>query len=186
MKHYGKENPFQAEEVIKICIDTKLKKFGRLYNPRSFGKYEYNNVSFDSKEEVYFYVYHHDILKNDISRGYDFIYKDNNGGKHTYRCDFLLSGENVEIKTSFLIDTESMILKKGYKNQDEELLICKTKCMNDNNVKIIIAESEEMLKIIDIVEKQFPRLVESCKKPKKIKHRKSKSTYDITNTIFDL
>lgn len=59
--------------------------------------------------------------------------------------------------------------------------------MNDNNVKIIIAESEEMLKIIDIVEKQFPRLVESCKKPKKTKLRKSQSiTYDITNTIFDL
>ena len=187
MNHYGKENPFQAEEVIKICKDTKWKKFGRLYNPRSFGKYEYNNVSFDSKEEVYFYIYHNDILKNDITRGYNFIYEDNNGGKHTYRCDFLLNGENVEIKTKFLINTETMILKKGYKSQDEELLMCKTKCMNKHNVKIIIAESEEMLKIIDIVEEKFPNLVKSCKKPKKTKPRKSQSTtYDITNTIFDL
>ena len=59
--------------------------------------------------------------------------------------------------------------------------------LNKHNVKIIIAESEEMLKIIDIVEEKFPNLVKSCKKPKKTKPRKSQSTtYDITNTIFDL
>ena len=192
MEHFGVENPFQAEEIIQTCKDTKWEKYGRLYNPKSFGRYEYKGIVFDSKEEVYFYIYHRDILKDNICRGHDFIYRDSKGEPHTYRCDFLLNGENIEIKGTHLIDVETMILKKAYNNQDEELLLYKTECMNKNNVKIIIAESQEMLDIINIVEKQYPNLVESCKKSKrkiipKPRIRKSSST-DIYNgkSIFDI
>ena len=65
MAHYGVENPFQAEEIIeKINTDKHPTR----------NRYFYKGVAFDSATELYFYIYHHDILKDDITRGKMFVY----------------------------------------------------------------------------------------------------------------
>lgn len=185
MEHYGVENPFQAEDVIKISKQTKIEKYGTTV---TVAHYRYNNIGFHSKEEVYFYIYHHNILKDDITRGKIFKYYVD-GISHNYECDFFVNGENIEIKGRHLIDRKTMILHT-FKDKIPQLE--KTQCLRDNNVKIYIDDDEEIIRISKIVEEKFPNLVKSCriknkqKDKKKNKFRKSKSTYDITNTIFDL
>ena len=157
LEKFGVENTFQRREIIDKIKDTKLEEYGTL----SLGvhtNYRYKGIKFDSSHELYFYIYHHDILKDNISRGKHFKYFID-GISHIYECDFLLNGENVEIKGNHLIN-ENMELIDFY--GDKHVLTEKTKCLRDNNVKIIIDESEEMQEIIKIVEEKFPNLVESC------------------------
>ena len=66
-----------------------------------------------------------------------------------------------------------MELIDGY--GDGHVLKEKTQCMRDNNVKIILSDSKEMKEIIKLVEKQFPKLVESCKMKK-----------DDNNAVFEM
>lgn len=180
MEHYGVENPFQAEEIIeKINTDKHPMR----------NRYFYNGVAFDSATELYFYIYHHDILKDDITRGKMFVYYVN-GKKARYFCDFLVNGENVEIKGRQLIDTKTMIL---HTYLDETPLLEKTQCLKDNNVRIIIDNDEEMIRMSKLVEKQFPHLIESCRiKKNEVKDENYEDEYDeyddydITNTIFEM
>lgn len=177
MEHYGVENPFQAEEIIeKINTDKHPTR----------NRYFYNGIAFDSATELYFYIYHHDILKDDIARGKMFVYYVN-GKKARYFCDFLLNGENIEIKGRHLIDTKTMIL---HTYLDEIPLLEKTQCLKDNNVRIIIDNDEEMIRISKLVEKQFPHLVESCRirknEVKDENYEDEYDDYDVTNTIFEM
>ena len=177
MEHYGVENPFQAEEIIeKINTDKHPTR----------NRYFYKGVAFDSATELYFYIYHHDILKDDITRGKMFVYYVN-GKKARYFCDFLLNGENVEIKGRHLIDTKTMIL---HTYLDEIPLLEKTQCLKDNNVRIIIDNDKEMIRISKLVEKQSPHLVESCRiKKSEIEdenYEDEYDDYDTTNTIFEM
>lgn len=179
MEHYGKENPFQVEEIIEQINTNK--------HP-ILGHYFYNGILFHSSQEIYFYIYHHDILKDDITRGKTFDYYVD-GKKHKYFCDFLLNGENVEIKGRQLINRETMILHTFLHKIP---LPEKTKCLKDNNVRIIIDDDEEIIRIAKIVEKQFPKLVASCRVRKNENEIEDENyedeynDYDITNTIFDM
>ena len=179
MEHYGVENPFQAEEIIEQINTNK--------HPIK-GHYFYNNISFHSSQEIYFYIYHHDILKDDITRGKVFDYYID-GKKHKYFCDFLLNGENVEIKGRQLINRETMILHT-FPHKIPQLE--KTKCLRDNNVRIIIDDDEEILRITKIVEKQFPKLVASCRVRKNEiendndDYEDEYDGYDISDTIFEM
>lgn len=183
---YGVENPFQIREVVERIKDIKIKKYKTC---AVNAHYKYNDILFHSSQEIYFYIYHHDILKDDITRGKIFKYYDKNKILRDYECDFLVNGENIEIKGSHLIDRKTMIL---HTIKDKIPQLEKTQCLRDNNVKIYIDDDEEIIRISKIVEEKFPNLVKSCriknkqKDKKKNKFRKSKSTYDITNTIFDL
>lgn len=99
----------------------------------------------------------------------------------------LLNGENVEIKGRHLIDTKTMIL---HTYLDEIPLLEKTQCLKDNNVRIIIDNDKEMIRISKLVEKQFPHLVESCRiKKSEIEdenYEDEYDDYDTTNTIFEM
>ena len=60
--------------------------------------------------------------------------------------------------------------------------------MRDNNVKIILSESDEMQQIIKIVDETFPHLVESCriKRDDKTINDDIEHEYNTSNTIFFL
>jgi hypothetical protein len=66
----------------------------------------------------------------------------------------------------------------------------KTQCLRDNNVRIIIDDDEEIIRISKIVEKQFPKLVASCRvKKNEIKdddYEDKYDDYDTTDTIFEM
>lgn len=181
IKKYGVPYVMQSAIVKKQSQQTNLKKYGSVCtlhgkndertrqifidkygveNPFQLqGKYKYLGILFDSATELSYYIYHHDILKDDITRGKTFEYECD-GSIHKYLCDFFVNGENVEIKGQHLIN-ENLELIDFF--GDGHVLKEKTQCMRNNNVKIIVSDSDEMKRIIKIVNDKFPSLVNSCK-----------------------
>ena len=159
MNKYGVNCSFSInkDSKVKKSINTKMKKYGTL--TMCSHRFEYNGIKFDSKDELYFYVYNHDILKNDIKRGdiFEYIF---NGKNHKYFCDFKVNGENIEIKGGHLVDENG--LRFPYVSQSKINPILKQKqynakyeCMKNNNVKIVSTKSDEMCKIISIVDERY-------------------------------
>lgn len=123
-------------------------------------KYIYDGVSFDSAAEVYYYIYNKKILHNDIQRGKNFEYFVN-GIRHIYECDFLVNGENIEIKGEHLIN-EGGELVDFYGSK--EVLKEKTQCLRNNNVKIIL--DKDLKEVTAEVDEMFPGVVKSSRRGK--------------------
>ena len=123
-------------------------------------------------------------MKDDITRGKTFRYYINDV-PHDYECDFLVNGENIEIKGRHLIDRETMILQSFPEKIPQYE---KTQCLRDNNVRIIMDNDKEIIKISEIVESTFPHLVESCriKRDDKIINDDFEHEYITANTIFEI
>lgn len=164
LKHFGVDVSFKAEEVKLKSRKTVLEKYGVEYiqqSPEFHSKirklYKYDGISFDSKYEVYFYIYHKELLKNNISRGKRFSYLYGNKINY-YFCDFLLNGKNVEIKGNHLFRDEKLYYP--YKNlidnnEMQNKLDAKSECMWQNNVVVILTESDEMKNIITKVDEIY-------------------------------
>lgn len=180
MKKYGVDNPTRSDEarnkisekVKESCTEerqkkieeTKLKKYGkrsitdseksmksRIENHGTLSvthQYMFEKLEFHSSWEVYFYIYNKYILKNNITKGKIFEYK-YNGNIHRYECDFLVNGENIEIKGGQLLDEDGNL--KQMKNREWDM--CKQKCMEENNVKLII--KKDIIKIMKIVNEKY-------------------------------
>ncbi len=119
--------------------------------------YVCDNISFDSSDELYFYLYHKRILCDDICRGRIFSYEFN-GRQHKYFCDFLVNNENIEIKGAHLFKDGKLYFP--YINADnyeecQHKLDAKYECMLQNNVRIILSDSDEMREIISIVKERY-------------------------------
>ena len=179
MKKYGTDNPSRSnnarnkisekvkasctEERQKKIEETKLKKYGkrsttnseksmksRIENGTVVNKvhYKYDNLEFASSWELYYYIYQKEILHNNIQKGKIFEYE-YNGNIHFYYCDFKVNDENVEIKGNQLLDESNNLKQMKTREWD----MCKQRCMEQNNVKII--SKEEIKPIIKIVKNKF-------------------------------
>ena len=179
MKKYGTDNPSRSnnvrnkiskkvkasctEERQKKIEETKLKKYGkrsttnseksmksRIENGTVVNKvhYKYDDLEFASSWELYYYIYQKEILHNKIQKGKIFEYE-YNGNAHFYYCDFDLNGENVEIKGNQFLDESNNLKQMKTREWD----MCKQRCMEQNNVKII--SKEEIKPIIKIVKNKF-------------------------------
>ena len=155
LNKYGVDCPFSIDKELKIekAVDTKMKKYGTL--TMGSHRFKYDNIRFDSKEELYFYIYNHDILRNGITRGNIFEY--NFEGKiHKYFCDFKIGEKNIEIKGGHLMNENGLYFPYLKQNKvdssvKQKLYDAKYECMLKNNVKIILTKSSEMQKIISKV-----------------------------------
>lgn len=178
---YGYKSAMQNPDIKQKVRDFYLKNFGVINNSclpeekeqRRKGmirlnlsggmlskKYIYDGVSFDSAAEVYYYIYNKKILHNDIQRGKNFEYFVN-GIRHIYECDFLVNGENIEIKGEHLIN-EGGELVDFYGGK--EVLKEKTQCLRNNNVKIIL--DKDLKEVTAEVDEMFPGVVKSSRRGK--------------------
>lgn len=143
---YGKRSTTDTSKSIQSRIEN-----GTLTNKVI---YIYDDLLFSSSWELYFYIYHKEIKYNDIQKGKIFSYF-YNGKEHFYECDFLVNGENIEIKGNQYINTDGS-LKFPYVNQTKVDFVEKQnqwnqkfKCMKDNNVRIISkAEIEPIIRTV--------------------------------------
>lgn len=135
---------YTTERKNKI-ISTKLNKYGTL-NHKSL--YIYDNLTFSSSWELYFYIYQKEILHNNIQKGkiFEYLIEDK---VHRYECDFLVNGENIEIKGNQFLDKNGNLKQMPNKEWNRN----KQECMKEHNVKII--SKKEILPIIDAVNKQY-------------------------------
>ena len=180
MKKYGVSNPSCSDEarnkisekVKESCTEerqkkieeSKLKKYGkrsitdseksmksRIENNGTLSvthRYMFEELEFHSSWEVYFYIYNKYILKNNITKGKIFEYK-YDGNIHRYECDFLVNGENIEIKGGQLLDEDGNLKQM----KTREWNMCKQKCMEENNVKLVV--KKDIIKIMKIVDEKY-------------------------------
>lgn len=103
---------------------------------KSKKRYIYDNISFDSKDELNFYKYCK-AVGYDIKRGpaLEFNF---NGVKHHYLVDFEVNGCLIEIKGDHLMDKDGS-WKYPYKvtEMKQKLAKAKYQCARDNNVIVI-------------------------------------------------
>lgn len=152
LQNLGVEYPMQSPEVRRKSVEFYMKKYGVANNSclpeqrelrrrkmtelNAAGvtlpkRYLFDGMRFDSSWEVIYYYYQKYFLGNDIQRGKVFRYfKD--GEEHSYRCDFLVNSENVEIKGDQFI--RDGVLYNPYSG---ETLEEKTRCMKENRVKVV-------------------------------------------------
>ena len=112
------------------------------------------------------------------------------GADENYRGPLPMTYDNKTVLLAWVKGnrvTKTMIL---HTYLDEIPLLEKTQCLKDNNVRIIIDNDKEMIRISKLVEKQFPHLVESCRiKKSEIEdenYEDEYDDYDTTNTIFEM
>lgn len=164
LKHFGVDVPFKSELVKEKSRNTIMKKYGvdciqksSEFQSSIRHRYRYDNVFFDSKYELYFYIYHKVIMKNDIQRGIRFPYE-YNGEINYYFCDFLLNNENIEIKGNHMFRDGKLYFP--YKNSEnwqekQNKWDAKSKCMKQNKVRVVLTESDEMKKVVSKVNEVF-------------------------------
>ena len=162
LQHYNVDNPNKCADIIEKRINTRIEKYGSYINDTiknkmfatnqekygcktysqtiEFNKrinfkkypYKYDSLIFDSSWELIYYIW---LKDNNIKFEYHpnifFTYIVDNK-THRYFPDFKVNEEYIEIKGKHLIVDNMLINPKT-----KEILYEKTKCLKDNNVKII-------------------------------------------------
>ena len=168
LEHFGVDSPFKSEEVKEKFRQTCLEKYGVDWVSKSSDfhskirhLYSYDNEVFDSKYELYFYIYDKEILKKSVQRDKEFHFQFE-GKDCIYFCDFCIDEENIEIKGSHLFKDGKLFYP--YRNQEESVWKwhqakwdVKFECMKENNVRVILTDSEEMQNIISEVDEKFTK-----------------------------
>lgn len=166
LKHFGTENPFQSKVVKTTIKERNLERYGCEFpaqspyiQSKSKKLYNYDNLYFNSSNELYFYIYHKEILKDNISQGKTFFYNFNNC-QLSYHCDFLVNDENVEIKGNQYFKDGKLYFPYRTQNKvdwqkKQKQWDAKFECMIKNNVRIILTDSEEMRNIQKEVDKKY-------------------------------
>lgn len=140
---YNNENYNNQEKLRKTC----LQKYGYT-NPGCIKNiYYYDNISFDSSWELYFYIYCKDHNIN-IERNNDkFIYYINNI-KHFYYPDFKIDNKYIEIKGDQFFKKDGT-MQNPFGHKQDKLYEVKHQCGLKNNV--IFLKEKDMKKYIDYV-----------------------------------
>lgn len=175
LKHYGVDNPSKAEEVKDKKYETNLKRYGSWYTATQsyyarakqtrlehFGKwnpdgsfsyiYEYDNVHFNSKPELAFWIYCEDhgvkVSRDTVRFTYDF------GGKqHEYIPDFRLNeSQFIELKGSQFVK-EDGTWQNPFDHTQDALYEAKHQCALRNNVRILY--SADYQKYLDYVNEKY-------------------------------
>lgn len=163
---FGETTVLKNEEVKEKIKQTCLEKYGVEYasqSPEFQSKirkfYNFNNLTFDSKYELYFYIFNKEMLGKEVVRDkiFEYIFE---GEKCYYYCDFCVDGQNVEIKGPHLFKDGTLYFPyRNLKNWEFHQRKWETKfeCMKDNDVKLILTNSEEMKEIMNEVNKKYTK-----------------------------
>lgn len=160
LEKYGVENPAQCQTIKNKMQQTCLEKYGvRSYSQtedfmkKSYKKFIYDNESFDSAWELYFWIYCKDNNKN-ISRNttsFEYTY---NGELHKYYPDFIVDNKYYEIKgDQFFKDDGTM--QNPFDHSLDGLYEAKHQCGLKNNV--IFLREDNMNQIITFVDNKYTK-----------------------------
>ena len=163
-RYGGNSSACAGSEIRKIqtehSLQTKLKKYGTITLNH---KYFYKDLYFHSKLEFFFYIYHTEVLHEQVKRGphFEYIYK---GKKHIYECDFQIDDKLYEIKGPHLlsVDKDGLVFpyikqKKVDIKYTQGLYDEKYACMKRNDV--IILTDNDLTKEIEYGESRFNDLL---------------------------
>lgn len=153
---YGAQFPLQNKDICQ-----KQQKFRAKHNIKNI----YNNIYFDSKSEMDFYVYCLNRNLNIIYKPEPIEYIDTLNIKHQYFPDFKIENQLYEIKGTHFFDNDGNYRTpwcKGLTEDEYKKVIirdtAKFQCMKENNV-IIILHTE----VIELIKNNSALLIERFK-----------------------
>lgn len=135
LKKYGVENPSKLEKINQKKKETLKQHYGVSHVPSKY--IVVDNISFDSKWEVVFYIYYRDKGSN-IKREPLELYYYYNNIKHAYIPDFEIDGQLYEIKGDHFFKNGTMC--NPYNHKLDGLAEAKYLCIVENNVNIITSK----------------------------------------------
>lgn len=191
IKRYGVSSPAQNKSTIDKILEARrktcLKKYGNenylgseafkmkcneLYGANSPSqsrdiflkqrqKYSYDNIKFDSRVEIAFYVWLRDNHIHFIfqpEKHFEYAF---NGKVHWFFPDFEVEGCYIELKGDHFFKEDGTMCNP-YDHSQDALYEAKRQCMLKNNVKIM--KASECKKYIDYVNKKHGRdFLKNCK-----------------------
>lgn len=154
IERYGVDNVWKVKKIHQKCKDTLEEKTGK--RCANLGNYAvmYNDLKFDSRAELLYYMWCKEQGK-DIERCHDYFTYIVDGIEHIYYPDFKVDGNIIEIKGEHLIDDEGYLLDFSTKKR----LVEKTKCLREHNVIIIM--SKDVMK--NYLPSNFEEILSNCK-----------------------
>ncbi|MCQ2740379.1 MAG: hypothetical protein MJ237_09195 [bacterium] len=136
VKKYGVENYAQSAEYMEKARKTDLEKYGvenHITKMRKHVQYLYDEIFFDSKWELCFYIYHVEhgnmIIREPCKFEYSF-----NGIKHYFHPDFLVNGKLIEIKSDYLF--KQMLVPNTKENVKYQICL-------DKGIEILLGQNCE-------------------------------------------
>lgn len=168
LERYGTIWTWQSENNKQKSKKTCLERYGSeyftssIYFKNSKHRYFYDNIFFDSKPELCYYIW---LKDNNIDFEYSpnvtFTFLDNDGVKHSYHPDFRVENRYVEIKGSHFFNTDGT-MRNPWKNRNwteeqkkksDEIYEAKHQCMLENHIEIL--SSDDYKKYNTYVEKKY-------------------------------
>ncbi len=136
LEKYNTDNVSKLSSTKEKYKKTMLEKYGvehnfQLIHKNNSSLYLYDNIKFDSSYEMIYYIWLKDHNINFIYHPEPIEYKINEK-THYYYPDFIVENEIIELKSTYYLNNL----------ETNEKGLCKLKCMQDNNVKIITDVSE--------------------------------------------
>ena len=159
LENYGVEHYSQTAEYLEKCKMTNKKNYGtdwphqnREFMRNMQKRYIYNNISFDSKPELAYYIWLKDNnIKFEYQPNVSFEYE-YAGEKHIYEPDFIVENIYIEIKGDHFFKEDGTMCNP-YDHSQDKLYEAKHQCMLSNNVKII--RSNEYKTYMQYVERKY-------------------------------
>lgn len=155
IEHYGVDNPQKNKEILSNTKKTCLEKYGIecCFNLHNKALYTFDNINFDSKPELAFYIYNIDngikIEKNKKFFTYTFENKE-----HKYYPDFEIDGKFIEIKGDHFLK-ENGEWQNPFDHSLDGLYEEKHKCALKNNVEILY--SKDCAGFIEYVDNKYTK-----------------------------
>ena len=158
LRKYGVTNHSKSPLFKEKARKTFLEKYGVEHPSQSLafrktgtsGRYKFENLYFDSKPELAFYIYNKDTGR-EIEREPTTIEYLYNNEIHTYFPDFSVDGQLFEIKGGHFLNEDGS-WQDPYRGQ-HELLEAKHQAALQNNVIILYPDDYNFY--IDYVEKKY-------------------------------
>lgn len=147
--NFGVDNIFKSKSTQRNIKKILKERYGFEHAPRNI--YKYNNLNFDSKPELAFWIYCKDHNLNIKRESKVFEYYFNNK-KHLTYIDFELDNKLIEIKGDHFLK-EDGTWQDVWNHENDKLLEAKHQCLIKNNVKILY--SKDYKKYLEYIKNKY-------------------------------
>ena len=153
MFKFGVEWASQSPEIKEKVKNTFIEHYGNSNYCHNV-KYEYDNLKFDSSWELYFYIYHKEIICDEIIREPLELKYTYENKEHSYYPDFSVNGKLYEVKGDQFFKEDGTMCNP-FDHSTDGLFEAKHQCGLQNNVTFL--RDTDMQPIIKAVEDKYSK-----------------------------
>lgn len=146
LSRYGVTHVTQLPQVREKSRETCLSRYGIPFPPTDKFRrvtYQYNNITFDSSYELYYYIWAVENGHN-IEKSVNKYLFEVDGKEHYYFPDFTVDGVDIELKGEHFFDEEGNLINPFTNDLNiQSIFSAKGECMKSNDISIITNIDEQ-------------------------------------------